>query len=381
MITQRKKRKTADVSATDKSSSTTPSCSRPVPSILSDSLNDDKVDISKLSFEDRNIKTLNNSDPERFMKLIGNLSTWDHVKNSITSGNTVSVIYGPIGCGKTCGLRILAHMMKLQVIEIDGSCDFTDFTTQLKVAASRKSLGGRCVIYLEDINGWTCDNIKKLTEISSVRLRNSCSIVCTADDIFLPSLRQLRDHVKSYRLFPLNDTEIHNIVKFHNPSTTFHRCKKILEEYGRNDIRRLIMRCKGTSSEASDSSVVNIFKATEQILYKHAEAEKAFDTFSDHVVSSMIFRNYPLAVCDWIGPFSDFNTCDVLADVADVISYADCLRHGSCMDRTRESNLLMVMLPHRVTCKPSKIAFELVPNQLKVKKNEEFNILIDSKSS
>lgn len=302
----------------------------------------------------------NYDEPEKFMRLYGNRQVWQTIKDTIMKRNTIAVLQGPIGCGKTCGIRIIAHSLKLQIIEIDGSCDFTDFETDIKIAASRKSIGGETVIILEDINGWTSDNIKKLHNICVCKLKDCCSIICTCDDIYVPILKNIREVVYHYKLFPLDCDNIFSMVKFHIPDVRPFKIQKLMGECNQ-DVRQMIMRCKGVESALLDSGTPNIFKATEQILYKHKEAEKAIETFSDYIITSMIFKNYPNAVQDWIGPFSSTNIHDALADVAESISCSDIMRHGSLCERTQESMLLLNMLPHRIKCKPEHILFELIP--------------------
>lgn len=321
-------------------------------------------DIISIAKQNKDGKCSSNVSSKK-MKIHGNTNTWKKIEDILHSKNKLVVVHGNTGCGKTTGIHILCKTLNLNVIEIDGSSDFTNFKQELKIAASRQSIGGKSIIVLEDINGWTPDNISTLVEVAKSKLRECCVIICTADDLYCPSLRNLRDHVISFKINTPIFEDICEIVKYHVPGISNNSIKHKID-CSRNDLRQIIMKCKGISSENITVNTPNIFKACENVLY--SDLQSAITSFYSHdefIISSMIFNNYIDAACHWTGPFSDISDLEVISQASDVFSITDMFK--SNYSYINEAVYMLCSLPNKVkTYKHPSTKFNLIPI---VKKN------------
>lgn len=101
------------------------------------------------------------------LQRLGNSKAWQQVMahlNGVDTRQRPLVVWGPTGCGKTCGVKDLAASMRYRLMELDGSDgDDTDqLLTWIKRARDGKALRGPTAVLLDDYESFTDDARKRI---------------------------------------------------------------------------------------------------------------------------------------------------------------------------------------------------------------------------
>jgi hypothetical protein len=122
------------------------------------------------------------------LRSLGNTKAWTNVLDHFRRArHDQVVIWGPTGCGKTCGVRDIARALGLEVVEIDGAA--ADTTSQLMEWVVRirdvKLMQGNSLLFLDDFESFTVEARSRLVEwmrrcVGNARL---CPMVVTCTNV------------------------------------------------------------------------------------------------------------------------------------------------------------------------------------------------------
>lgn len=104
------------------------------------------------------------------LQRLGNAERWravlSHVGGSQTS-HTPLVVWGPTGCGKTCGVRQLFRAMNYVVYELDGSDgeSTAELLAWIKRSREVSTLQGPTAVFLDDFESFTDDARRRVARL------------------------------------------------------------------------------------------------------------------------------------------------------------------------------------------------------------------------
>jgi len=141
------------------------------------------------------------------LRTLGNASVWTKLLTHVTSVHTRHepvVVWGPTGCGKTCGVRDVAKAASMQVVEMDGAeaettAQLIDWITRIR---DIKLMQGRTLLLIDDFESFTTEARSRISEwMRKTRgHRHLCPMVVTCTNVKEPSMRSLHS-VTQLRLF------------------------------------------------------------------------------------------------------------------------------------------------------------------------------------
>ena len=279
--------------------------------------------------------------PESRMKLHGNESVWGRVRNFIHGGTGFAIITGPVGIGKSAGIRILAHQLGRQIVDFHG-VDTLVKRADIETTATRESFGGKVLVVLEDVDVWSEGSLPALKSLC--KRRDLPAVLCTATDLYAASLRGVRESVSSFRLARLEFDSVRAMVRWHVPSAsdiTIRHARDVVK----NDVRQLLFRVKYRTAAAVDSKK-NVFEATRSILDGEADVAsslRSLESQDQFAMRSLIFENYA----------DGYKDLDALAVASDALSTAD-------LCPSAESSLVSLMHQGKRSRVQSKLRFSMI---------------------
>ena len=138
---------------------------------------------------------------------LGNAKAWREMLSHVQDVNSRSdpiVLWGPTGCGKTCGVRTLFKAMKYHLIELDGAD--ADDTKQLihwiKRFRYSKAILKNSAILLDDFESLTTEGRSLLISLlkRTSGQKNLCPLVVTCTQLKEPTMSPLQ-MMHSVRMF------------------------------------------------------------------------------------------------------------------------------------------------------------------------------------
>ncbi|HIP91452.1 MAG TPA: replication factor C large subunit [Methanothermococcus okinawensis] len=160
--------------------------------------------------------------PKSLDEVVGNRKAKEELKRWIEdyiSGKDRRpvILAGPPGCGKTTMARALGRDYNLDVIELNASDNRSAEIVRSIVgsaAESKSILGRRILVVLDEIDGISGTMDKGgLREILNIIKTAKNPIIMTANDIYKPSLKPLRERCKVINLRPLPTNTILSVLK------------------------------------------------------------------------------------------------------------------------------------------------------------------------
>lgn len=252
------------------------------------------------------------------MRLHGNESVWSGLRTFLESPRGgLALVVAPTGYGKTTGIRILAHEMKRQTIDIYGS-EVAISAREIESTATRQSFGGRALVVLEDVDAWSDKNIQELKLLSKRCSAFGVPIACTASNLYAASLRGVRGNMRAFTLRRLPFGAMRSVVQWHVPKASSVAMRANFEA-ARGDLRQTLIRTGGIDSHVDRRR--DIFEWARGVLASKSEVRVVLEAFRAHSeisLVSILFENYLDNV-----PGMDM---DAIADRAAIFSSMDVLK-------------------------------------------------------
>ncbi|NDC41974.1 MAG: AAA family ATPase [Chitinophagia bacterium] len=232
--------------------------------------------------------------------MLGNATTWARLLAHVTSTRTKHepiVVWGPTGCGKTCGVRDIAKASSMQVVEMDGvEADTTpqliDWLTRIR---DIKLMQGQTLLVVDDFESFTVEARARIVEWMRKTRGQShlCPMVITCTNIKEPSMRSLQsltqlrlcgpDAQTCRRWFQTNGFEgSDGVVRMPTPSAFLGEVQSHI--LASCDLRRVKIMLQWTSSGGTcvggcGASLVDLssrspFEATRRLLTRHGSASE-----------------------------------------------------------------------------------------------------------
>ena len=294
------------------------------------------------------------------LRNLGNSKAWNKVHDHLRDRSSRSkplVVWGPTGCGKTCGIRELLLEMRYRLVELDGSDPETteQLLTWVKRMRDMQSMKGTTAILLDDFESFSHEARRRLADVLKKSAPTDAPLLITCTQFKDPVMKPIQGFA-NVRLFKPNEhicEEWFSQSGFPSPRwnpaaqtwSTVHRfpppgwTRTEKQHILTGDLRRiqtsLIWKVvtKGGSLAATPTlTPANAFQATQQLLLrKHAP-----DVWSRHAEMrdmDLIREHIPGHVK---------GNVDALASMFDYLSVSDCLTNPGRFE-TRSSQLPLAL--------------------------------------
>lgn len=268
--------------------------------------------------------------PEAHMVLHGNDRRWAELRAFVESGSGVALLVGPVGGGKSTGVRIVAHSLRMQVVDFHGA-DTKVSLQDIDDAASRQSFGGRSLALLEDVDCWSDLNLTTLRQLCGGNLP---PVVCTAASAFAPSLRGLRERMRTFQLQKLPLAATCAIARWHLPTVSDTTIRGHVE-VARGDLRQVLFRVRGIGS--TTDARFDIFACARGVLRRTATQSvsmQGVERLAGPALLGVLFENYTDAATG----------AEALAAAAETFSATDAMRVRAHLPTVSESQCVLSML-------------------------------------
>ncbi len=268
--------------------------------------------------------------PEAHMVLHGNDRRWAELRAFVESGSGVALLVGPVGGGKSTGVRIMAHSLRMQVVDFHGA-DAAVSLQDIDDAASRQSFGGRSLALLEDVDCWSDLNLTTLRQLCGGNLP---PVVCTAASAFAPSLRGLRERMRTFQLQKLPLAATCAIVRWHLPTVSDATIRMRADE-ARGDLRQVLFGVRGIGSRTD--ARFDVFACARGVLRRTATQSASMqgvERLAGPALLGVLFENYTDAA----------TSAEALAAAAETFSAADVMRLRPHFPTVSESECVLSML-------------------------------------
>tara|TARA_B100000945_G_scaffold271800_1_gene233928 strand:- start:3661 stop:5049 length:1389 start_codon:yes stop_codon:yes gene_type:complete len=223
------------------------------------------------------------------------------------------LVWGPTGCGKTCGVKKISDICGLRVYEIEPSVlESTDvlYKWLISITQSKTLLGPR-VILIDCVEGIDSTYISVFEKFLKKYSTFSVPIVFIADDAYKINLRSLFTLIKKkLKCFRPN---IYGCVDFAKNTFAKHKTRDYIETHAKfcnGDIRNLKRRILNdginTFFENGDDSL-SLFESTNNFLIGKLPFYKWIQCSTAASLTKIIFDNY-------LSFLSDIDSASILVD-------------------------------------------------------------------
>ena len=286
------------------------------------------------------------------LRLLGNRKAWEQ----LTFDKPV-LIHGPVGCGKTMGVRSYLKHQGLRCVEVD-VCDFpnsSDLGRLLRSTIS-KSFQGPWALLMDDVEGIL--QYEGYAKVLATWFRDEPSmeykhapIILTCNDLYATSLRPIR---------ALVDKGVLNQLRMFAPNgytckQYFHAHRRYPQEWARHTIKdkdndlRQIQHFLDAASERKASCEANgrrfDFRSELPTLSSACtdRSRKFFDSLTGLVkrgitcdewvretgelTERVAFSNYPMLASD------DLDACSAMADAVSTLDVS----HPNCFEQRKQA--------------------------------------------
>lgn len=209
------------------------------------------------------------------------------------------LVYGPTGCGKTCGLKEVANVCQYKIFEIEPSCvdSVPELQKWIKNITASKTLLGPRMILIDILEGMDSLYLKALEDILKKRSTFDIPIVfVTTDPYYYPLKSLVALFELKWRLFAPSVDSCINFGKIVTPRTSFDKLR-LAAEMCHGDLRRMMMQAN--QDTAQDQSL-SLFGTTTRYLLSKCDNEhwqSCAETYSlhhlldDNILFCSTFRN------------------------------------------------------------------------------------------
>lgn len=302
--------------------------------------------------------------PDSLTKL-GNKKAWFHVLEHLRVRRHVPlIVWGPIGCGKSMGCRVLLEHCGFRVLTLDGA-DGDDNQQLMRWIRQTRQMkhntdGEQTVVLLDDLESFTEMMRKDLVAYFSSQDGNRClgGLLLTATQLRDPLLKDLVT-LDNVRLFPPFPRQLETWFALSHPwkvtygETTksgvgfgWAEVKQIADVIETRDIRRieqeLQLRQRGWKRSTSKLAFDNIFNATRELFSPEGDW-KHWAQYAEERDLGLLREHAPTYthVPDWWTD-GDKDPMHVVAHTLDHLSTTDNLH-------PRSFELHLAQLPYKLT--------------------------------
>ena len=275
------------------------------------------------------------------------------------------VVWGPIGCGKSMGCRVLLEHCGFRVLALDGADEEDNRALIKKIRQVRgmktNTEGENTIVLLDDFEGFTEQTRKEIASYLKKTEHESRlgGIIITLNQIRDPSMRDVA-HLDNTRLFSPFEDILRDWFSHHHPWTAIfpdgrteqkkgfgeQRVSLIKDTIATRDMRRIEIELKWvrthrTTLQGGEKTFDNIFSATRQLFSKngdwmwwsrHAE-ERDLLLLKEH------FPTYQLKPDGQDG----LQTMDVTSSTLDILSVADAMEPHSFELRSAQTQYRLAL--------------------------------------
>lgn len=278
--------------------------------------------------------------------LAGNVHAWRSLLtmfHGIRDDSSPILLHGPIGCGKTFGVRLMCAGIAWKQFIVDASMTHREVTDVFDHLSGASCFGSRALLWIEDADGMTAEMISWV-RVGMCRFPNVL-VLATAVNRYHLRLTEWRAwrHVRLYRP---RDSDVMKLMThvFTGTSTAF-----ISRLTGScfGDLRRCTMAMQRNTPGGVIDANQTIFEATQDLFSRRISPIAYVDGFQDtkRICLELAFRNYHAVGKGKLDDLQD------IADLADAFSTAD----STACDATWMSlcgKLARDVLPSTCKCPP-----------------------------
>ena len=235
----------------------------------------------------------------KFLQVGGNHKGWGaFVKAVRAAPHRAILLSGPTGCGKTRGIVDAANnclgmtVSELNATSVHGTEEFR--RKVLGVTCSRTLLGPR-ILLVDDIEGFDESYISTLAKILKDRREGAGPMVLTCRNPFDRALLCFRSlELNQIRLYTPSTTQLCEAARVVRQdmaeSVILHHA-----DGADGNFHQLFLRLRTFINSAPDAHV-GLFETTEQLLTGRASVEDWLRSAEPHVLTSILYENYP-SIC------------------------------------------------------------------------------------
>jgi hypothetical protein len=248
---------------------------------------------------------------------LGNQKAWTQALRHVTEArtrHTPLVVHGPVGCGKTMGVRSLCAAVGLRVLELDGveaedTAQLLNWVTRVR---KMNVMQGATAVFLDDFESFTPDARRALGKALAKEDKAFAPVFVTCQNPRSPALKALEPLAK-VRLFAPRSHEIIGWFSTRFPSVVREPA------VASGDLRRVRHALEwrkavgGKALDAPDVVFPNMFAATERLLTRRMEP---------HAWASRAEERDVALLQEYVAP----TDCEAAAAAAEAFSCADVCR-------------------------------------------------------